>query len=65
MQGRLRQESFEVEIYTRCACCNREMRLTVNTDLESRVHTAGAIPLVFEPQVDWSTFTDPSIIHRY
>ena len=61
----VRLESFDVEIRSQCACCGEKLRLTVSTAMECRVHDDGAAPLVFEPDVDWATFTDPSIIHRY
>ena len=41
------------------------MHLTVTSELDIEIHDAGAEPLVFEPEVDWARFTDPSIIHRY
>ena len=68
MQGRLRNEALEVEIETECACCGRELRLHSVWDgesLEHQVRSAGADPLVFEPQIDWAEFSEPSIIHAY
>jgi hypothetical protein len=41
------------------------MRLTVDSELRSRVHDAAAAPLVFSPQVDWSTFEEPNITHAF
>jgi hypothetical protein len=61
----LRKEYLAVTIETECSHCNRALRLVVDSDLEFRVETEGAEPMVFEPQVDWSTFTEPSIIHAY
>jgi hypothetical protein len=30
-----------------------------------QVHSQGAEPLVFEPHIQWETFTEPTIIHAY
>ena len=65
VQGRLFGEELSVEIRTECGCCGKSMHLTVTSDLRYEVHDAGAEPLVFEPELDWSCFTDPNIIHGY
>ncbi len=65
MQGRLRGEPVEVTIDTECAHCGQPIQMTLDSDLHYRVLTAGAMPLVFEPDVDWEIFTDPNIIHAY
>ena len=41
------------------------MRLVVDSELNYRVEEGGPTPLVFEPEVDWSTFTEPTIIDGY
>jgi hypothetical protein len=43
------------------------MHLTIDSDLRYQVHDAdaGAEPLVFLPLIDWSTFTEPNIIHAF
>ncbi len=68
MQGRLRNQELTVEVETRCACCGRELAIRSSWNGSSVTNQAlsdGAEPLVFSPQVDWSTFTEPSIIHAY
>ena len=65
VEGRLRNEALTVEIRTACAHCDREMTITVDSDLQSTVAHNGAKPLVFEPRLDWSTFREPNIIHGY
>ncbi len=65
MQGRLRGEALTVEIQTSCAHCGRAIQLSVDNELHYQVQTGGADPLVFEPQLDWGTFTEPNIIHSY
>jgi hypothetical protein len=41
------------------------MHITVDSELEVRVAEEGAAPLVFEPHIDWDTFSEPNIIHAY
>jgi len=41
------------------------MRLIVDSRLTYDVREGGTDPLVFEPDVDWAVFTDPSIIDGY
>ncbi len=68
VQGRLRNEGLAIEIETECGCCGQELRIHSVYDGNSLMHevrTEGAEPLVFEPQLDWSRFTEPSIIHAY
>lgn len=65
VQGRLRSETVSVEINTSCAHCARPIQIQVDQDLQSKVHSPGAEPLIFEPHLDWDTFTEPNIIHKY
>jgi hypothetical protein len=68
VQGRLRNERLAIEIETECGCCGRELRIDSVYDgnsLRNEVRSEGAEPLVFEPQIDWARFTEPSIIHAY
>lgn len=62
VEGRLRDELLRVEIATECAHCHEPMRIRVDSEL--RYECDGA-PMLFEPRVDWSTFTEPNIINRY
>ena len=41
------------------------MRLTVDSDLRWSLQDSDAEPLVFEPQIDWETFSEPNITHAY
>ena len=41
------------------------MSISVDSELRYRVHDENAEPLIFEPQVDWATFSEPNIIHAY
>ena len=65
MEGRLRNEPLSVDIHSQCAHCSREMTITVDHELGFRAHEAEAEPLVFEPRLDWSTFSEPNIIADY
>ena len=65
MQGQLRGTDLSVEITTRCAHSQKPMRLMVDSRLTYDVREGGPNPLVFEPDVNWAAFTDPSIIDGY
>lgn len=65
VQGRLRGAHLSVTIETECACCGRPMDIEVDSDMKVRVHEQKAQPLVFLPQVDWTAFSEPNIIHAY
>ncbi len=65
MQGQLRKEYLSVEIETKCNHCERVMHFTIDSDMRVSVREAGASPLVFMPDVDWSTFAERTIIDSY
>ncbi|MCK5379766.1 MAG: hypothetical protein KAJ78_10195 [Acidobacteria bacterium] len=65
VQGRLRKSDLSVDIETECAHCGTAIHLEVDSELKSRVMTSGCVPLVFEPDVDWNTYTLPTIIDGY
>ena len=65
VQGRLREEKLEVEVVTECSQTGCELRLQIDSDLNCAVLSPGADPYVFEPHLDWSSFTAPNIIHDY
>ncbi len=41
------------------------MTIEVDEQLRFRVQSRGAAPLIFEPDMNWSTFRGTSIIHDY
>jgi hypothetical protein len=41
------------------------MHIEVDSELRYRIHDEGAEPLVFSPHIDWTTFSEPNIIHAY
>ena len=65
VEGRLRQEPLTIDIETTCEHCERAMAMRVDSELRYEVTSPGAAPIVFEPRLDWSTFTDPNIIAKY
>jgi len=54
-----------VEIKTTCAHGGEAMELVVDSELNYRIEQGGQNPLVFEPEIDWSEFKDPTIIDGY
>ena len=54
-----------MQIETECAHCARPMRLTLGSDLKHQVDDGRARPLIFEPEIDWTTFVEPNITHAY
>ena len=65
VQGRLRNQPLTVTIASACAACGREFTLALSDRGTWNLHTAPASLLVFEPAVDWSTFTAPTIVNDY
>jgi hypothetical protein len=65
VQGRLREEWLEVGVVTECSQTGRELCLEIDSELEVRVLSSGADPYLFEPHLDWASFSAPSIIHDY
>lgn len=65
VQGRLREDEVAVEAITQCSQTGREIRLHIDGDLNVEVLSSGADPYVFEPHIDWQTFSAANIIHDY
>jgi hypothetical protein len=65
VQGRLRQEALSVVIRTVCGHCAQPLQIVVDSELRYRVNEPDAQPLVFEPHINWETFTEPNIIYTY
>ena len=64
MQGRLRSEELTAVIETECAHCEVPIRLEVDSNLDYRVRSEGATPLVCTPFVNVAELT-PSIIDGF
>jgi len=54
-----------VSIETECAHCGQPLHISLDSGLKYRVEEKDARPLVFEPRLDWETFTKPNIIDDY
>ena len=65
MQGRLRGETLSVEIDTSCAHCDKEIHIRLDSEGEWSAKQNDTQMLVFEPDVNWATFTKPNIIDDY
>jgi hypothetical protein len=65
VEGRLRGEKLLVRIDSECRHCAKPLALEVDEELHWRVISRGASPLLFEPDIQWDTFTKPNIIHDY
>jgi hypothetical protein len=65
VQGRLRNEVLTVVIETGCKHCGRELRIAVDSDMNISILNDGTKPVVFMPDVDWSRFSEPTIINAY
>jgi hypothetical protein len=65
VQGHLRQHRLEVEIRSTCAHCGEAIELVVDSELNHRIVKGGPSPLVFEPEIDWTRFNEPTIIDGY
>jgi hypothetical protein len=65
VQGQLRGQTLSVSIESTCGHCDRSLHITVDSDMRHQVREADADPLVFMPDIDWPSFTEPNIIHAY
>jgi hypothetical protein len=65
VQGRLRNEKISFVIETQCGHCQKPIRLEINSDMNYRVATAGAQPVIYAPMVDFDKLEDPSIIDGF
>jgi len=65
VQGRLRRESLSFNIRTECACCGREIRFSMNSDLTFTLADNTSDPVFFVPMVDLTKLKAPSIIEDF
>ena len=65
MQGRLRDEVLSVVIETVSSHCGQEMRIAVDSEMNISILSGGTKPMVFMPDVDWSSFSEETIIDAY
>lgn len=64
VQGQLWQKDFRVTIKTTCAHSKRPMEIIFDNHLNFEV-SDGVKPMLFEPSVDWLSFSEPNIINAY
>jgi hypothetical protein len=65
VQGHIRNEYISGVIETVCAHCGRSLHITVDSELHVGVSETGAVPLVFQPDVDFKALRAPNIIDTY
>ena len=65
VQGQLRDEPLIVLVETECAHCGQPIEIEIDGDLNCRVLSEGADPLIFTPMVDFAALEDPSIIDAF
>jgi hypothetical protein len=41
------------------------MRFVLGSDLKHQIFGGSTRPLLFEPEIDWATFSEPNITHAY
>ena len=61
----MRNSPVEVDISTACAESGAPIALHLDSDLNFSSVDGGSGILVFEPDVDWAEFTDPTILDGY
>jgi hypothetical protein len=65
VQGQLRKEALTFTIHTKCAHCEKEIQIEMDSELNYSVSDPNARPLIFVPMVDFSKLEDPSIIDAF
>jgi hypothetical protein len=65
VQGLLRKEYVSVTVDTSCAHCSRPMKIEIDSDLEIKVEDNDCEPIIFVPDVDFSTLEDENIINSF
>ena len=65
VEGRLRDETLTVAVDTECACCARPLELEITSELDCRVVSDGASPLLTVPMIDFRRLRAPNIIDDF
>ena len=65
MQGQLEERTVSAVVETACAQSGRPLVFQLDSRMAWRAVDKAKRPMVFEPLVDWSTFDEPTILHRY
>ena len=56
---------MHIRIDSECKHCSRPLIIEVDEELAWNVISVGASPLLFEPDIDWKSFSGANIIHDY
>jgi hypothetical protein len=65
VQGRLQKKAISVNIETACAHSNRHLTIRLDSKMNFQITPEEAEPLVFSPQIDWASFSEPNIIRSF
>lgn len=65
VQGQLMEQTVSAVVETVCARSGRPLTFELDSLMAWRTMCEAERPMVFEPLVDWSTFDEATIIHRY
>jgi len=65
VQGRIREETLSITTRTECACCERPIELEIDSEMNCRVGSAGAAPLVSVPLVNARRLDAPNIVDDF
>jgi hypothetical protein len=65
VQGHLQNQFISVEIETKCVHCDQSMHILLDSNMQISVREEEATPLVFMPNIDWTMFTERTIIDAY
>jgi hypothetical protein len=56
---------MSVGIETCCACCDKPVRITLDSDGAWDLERRESAPMVFHPEIDWTTFAKPTIVDDF
>jgi lactam utilization protein B len=65
VQGRLRKESISVTVDTVCTHCDHPITIMIDSEMNVEVAQENASLHIFDPQIDWESFSAPNIIHDF
>ena len=65
VQGRLREKTLSTITGTKCGHCARQIEVEIDSELNYRVISSEADPLIFIPIVNFAKLAEPSIIDAF
>ena len=65
--GLLTQQPLKIDVTTACVHCGQLLELEIGSQQRFQVKSAGAVPLVFEPRVNFNpkVFKENNILNAY